>query len=467
MRAALARLLLLRPALLLLDEPTNHLDLPSLEWLEEFLAAYAGAVVVVSHDRYFLNRMVTSIAELGPEGLAAYPGDYDAYLTGREARRALLEARARNEARRVAEIERFIERFRYKATKARQVQSRIKMLERMPRTHAEREARQVRFAFPPPPRTGRLVVTLAGVDKAYGHTVVYRGLDLTVERGERVALVGANGAGKSTLLRILAGALSFERGTRTLGANVSAHYYAQHQIDALDPGRTVLEEMEAVAPEAARTRLRTILGAFLFSGDRVEAKVSVLSGGEKARLALARMLVRPVALLCLDEPTNHLDLASRGVLEDALAAFAGTIVFISHDRYFINRLATRVVEVRAGRLTSYLGGYDDYLVSAAATSPAPAAAGAGSAPRGRRRPRPVVSDRRAGEVRRRLAAVEERIAVLERRLEELAVVLGDPSLYADGGRVREVTAEQRAVQEEVAGLMHEWEALSAQVAGDA
>ncbi|PYN94423.1 MAG: ABC transporter, partial [Candidatus Rokuibacteriota bacterium] len=350
MRAALARLLLVAPSLLLLDEPTNHLDLASLAWLENFLAGYDGTVVVVSHDRYFLNRMVTSIADLTPEGLTVYPGDYDDFLVEREARRELLEARARNQAKRIAEVERFIERFRYQATKARQVQSRVKMLAKVERIELPGVRRQVHFTFPEPPRTGRRVATLTGIHKAYGDNVVYRGIDFAVERGERVALVGDNGAGKSTLLKMLAGVLAFDRGERTLGSHVAVHYYAQHQLDALNPTRTVLEEMEAVAPEST-----------YFSGDSVDKKVAVLSGGEKARLALARMLVRPAALLCLDEPTNHLDLASREVLEAALAGFPGTIVFISHDRYFINRIATAVLEVAGGILTRYPGTYDDYL----------------------------------------------------------------------------------------------------------
>src|SRR5262245_17491043 len=361
MRASLARLLLLAPSLLLLDEPTNHLDLASLAWLENFLSTYDGTVVVVSHDRYFLNRMVTSIADLTPDGLVVYPGDYDDFLVEREARRELLEARARNQAKRIAEVERFIERFRYRATNARQVQSRSKALYMIERIERPGSRRGIHFSFPEPPRTGRRVATLTDVHKAYGDNVVYTGVNVAVERGDRVALVGENGAGKSTLLKILAGVLPFERGERTLGAHVAVHYYAQHQLDALNATRTVLEELEAVAPEATHTRLRTILGAFLFSGDSVEKKVGVLSGGEKARLALARMLVRPAALLCLDEPTNHLDLASREVLEAALAEFPGTIVFISHDRYFINRIATVVVEVAHGALARYEGSYDDFL----------------------------------------------------------------------------------------------------------
>jgi ATP-binding cassette subfamily F protein 3 len=476
MRAALARLLLLRPSLLLLDEPTNHLDIESLEWLEGFLADYDGTVVLVSHDRYFLNRMVTSIAELGPAGVTTYPGDYDDYLLQREARHLLLEARARNQAKRIAEIERFIERFRYQASKARQVQSRIKMLERVERVAVERRARGIRFAFPAPPRTGRRVAALLGAHKAYGANVVYAGVDFEVERGERVALVGPNGAGKSTLLRLLAGVLPLDRGERALGAHVAVHYYAQHQLDALTPTRTVLEELERTAPELGEMRLRTILGAFLFSGDAVDKKIAVLSGGEKARVALAKMLVRPAALLCMDEPTNHLDLAAREVLEEAFAEFPGTIVFISHDRYLINRLATTVVEVVRGTLTRHLGNYDDYLAaktrdaSATASGEGPSSerAPAPSPTRHRRLPRAAGAEpkqrtvtKEVRELRKRLAEVETQIHALEARLREIGEALGDPALYADGERARVTTAERRRAEEQVAWLMHVWEELSA------
>ncbi|OGK83283.1 MAG: hypothetical protein A2X52_01955 [Candidatus Rokubacteria bacterium GWC2_70_16] len=480
MRAALARLLLLRPDLLLLDEPTNHLDLESLQWLEGFLAAYDGSVVIVSHDRYFLNRMVTSIAELGVGRIQVYPGDYDHFLLEREARQALLEAQARNQAKRVEEIERFIERFRYQATKARQVQSRVKMLEKLERVEVDAAARKIHFKFPQPPRTGRVVARLAGVGKAYGDNVVYAGLDFLVERGERVALVGINGAGKSTLLKILAGVLPFERGERALGQHVEVHYYAQHQLDALDPARTVLEEITAAAPDAAHGRLRGILGSFLFSGDAVDKRVAVLSGGEKARLALARMLVRPAALLCMDEPTNHLDLVSKEVLEEALAAFAGTIVFISHDRYFINRIATRVVEIRAGRLASFLGNYDDYLSRKSATgaeAPAPppppgrarAAGPAAEAPpaAGPRSPKRKSLEREIKDIQARLAAVETQIGEMEARLQEIGLALADPDLYRDGARAREIAQSRRETEEQVAWLMKEWEELSARLSAAA
>ncbi|HKX06293.1 MAG TPA: ABC-F family ATP-binding cassette domain-containing protein [Methylomirabilota bacterium] len=505
MRAALARLLLLRPDLLLLDEPTNHLDLESLGWLENFLAAYEGSVVIVSHDRYFLNRMVTAIAEVAGGSVTLYHGDYDHFLMEREARQALREAQARNQAKRVAEIERFIERFRYKASKARQVQSRVKMLDRMERIETEADARRIHFSFPQPPRTGRLVARLAGVRKAYGDNVVYAGVDFLVERGDRVALVGVNGAGKSTLLKVLAGALAFDAGERVLGSHVEVQYYAQHQLDALDPTRTVLEELELAAPEAQMSRLRTILGSFLFSGDTVEKKVAVLSGGEKARLALAKMLARPAALLCMDEPTNHLDLASKEVLESALSGFTGTIVFISHDRYFINRIATQVVEVDRGRLTTHLGSYDDYLDhKAAATTPAtestrstapkPASknktnaaqsrasaaggsAGAISGPpqmkslkketeatttpnKATDRKTHKSLDREIKAIKARLGTVESQIHEMEARLQEIGLALADPDLYRDGDRARDIAQARRDTEERVAWLMKEWEDLS-------
>ncbi len=472
MRAALARLLLLRPDLLLLDEPTNHLDLESLGWLESFLTSYAGSVVVVSHDRYFLNRMVTSIAEMAEGAVTLYVGDYDHYLVEREARHALLEARQRNQAKRVAEIERFIDRFRYQATKARQVQSRVKMLAKVERIEVGEGSRRIHFVFPQPPRSGRLVARLHDVHKAYGTNTVYAGMDFAVERGQRVALVGVNGAGKSTLLKMLAGVLAPDRGERALGPHVHVHYYAQHQLDALDPSRTVLEELEMADPQSAIGRLRSILGSFLFSGDQVDKRVAVLSGGEKARVALAKMLVRPAALLCMDEPTNHLDLASKEVLEEALATFNGTIVFISHDRYFINRIATHVVEVGRGRLTTHLGNYDEYLerkagVEAAPAPPNPREHSAGSKPsppRSAPRPSRKGLEREIKAIKERLQGIETQISAMERRLEEIGLALADPDLYRDGERVREIAQARKVAEQKVAWLMKEWEDLSLQLA---
>jgi ATP-binding cassette subfamily F protein 3 len=380
----------------------------------------------------------------------------------------------------------------------------------MERIETEAAARRIHFSFPQPPRTGRLVARLTGVHKAYGDNVVYAGMDFQVERGERVALVGVNGAGKSTLLKILAGALDFDAGERQLGSHVEVQYYAQHQLDALDPSRTVLEELEHAAPEAQISRLRTILGSFLFSGDAVDKKVAVLSGGEKARLALAKMLARPAALLCMDEPTNHLDLASKEVLEEALSGFTGTIVFISHDRYFINRIATQVVEVARGHLTTYLGTYDDYLDRKSAPAPPPAAerrsgprqgpaapgrstgpepkpgddtsgpsnsrkstaggsAGAIPGPPPRKGPKKETADSRTTSkaigreikaIRQRLGAVEAQIQELEARQQEIALALADPDLYRDGRKAREIARSQKETEERVAWLMREWEELS-------
>jgi ATP-binding cassette subfamily F protein 3 len=391
------------------------------------------------------------------------------------------------------------------------------MLDRMERIETEAGARRIHFAFPQPPRTGRLVARLAGVRKAYGDNVVYAGVDFQVERGDRVALVGVNGAGKSTLLKVLAGVLPFDAGERVLGSHVEVQYYAQHQLDALDPTRTVLEELELAAPEAQISRLRTILGSFLFSGDTVEKKVAVLSGGEKARLALAKMLARPAALLCMDEPTNHLDLASKEVLEEALAGFTGTIVFISHDRYFINRIATQVVEVDHGRLTTHLGTYDDYLAHKAqgTATPQPAETTRSSAPKPAsndqatvRPPRASAAGGRAGAIsgppqmkslkneteetthgktadRRRstksldreikaikvrLGTVETQIHEMEARLQEIGLALADPDLYRDGDRARDIAQARRDTEARVAWLMKEWEELSLRlsaVSGDA
>ncbi len=361
MRIALARLLLQRPNLLLLDEPTNHLDLPARDWLEAYLAAYPYAVVLVSHDRFFLDQVVTRIVEVWNGQLSEYPGNYSRYLEERDRRiGALFEAKSRQDEE-IARIEAFISRFRYQANKASLVQSRVKQLEKIERIQVPPARRRIAFRFPAPPKGGRLTLELTQVAQGYGERTIFAGVDLAVEKGERIALVGANGAGKSTLMRILAGQEAPQAGTRSEGHNLHLAYFAQDQAKVLDPGRTVLEEITAAAPFEMVPRVRDILGSFLFSGDDVQKKVAVLSGGERNRLALANLLLRPANLLLLDEPTNHLDLQSKEVLLDSLKSYDGTLIFVSHDRYFVDALATRIIEVADGRIASYPGNYEDFL----------------------------------------------------------------------------------------------------------
>jgi len=515
MRAALGRLLLQAPDLLLLDEPTNHLDLESLQWLEDFLAAYEGTVVIISHDRYFLNRVVDRIAELELGRFNLYVGDYDDYQAQKLARQEQIEAAQRTQAEQVEKMERFIRKFRYKATKARQVQSRIKLLDRMERVEVIRAPKRIHFRMPQPPRSGTTVCELRRIRKAYGEKVVYAGVDFRLLRSDRVALVGINGAGKSTLLKIIAGGLPFEAGDRVVGHNVSVHYYAQHQLDALSPRNTVLEELAEIADMEMQSRLRGILGAFLFSGDDVDKPVAVLSGGEKSRLALTKMLLRPANLLCLDEPTNHLDVTAREVLEEALEQFEGTMLFISHDRYFINRIATKVVEVKDGGLWEFPGDYDYYLekreesrvpeqqrgwprvesqgvrgeraTARVAASDEHQAPGRGKGgPEARPQP-PVPSPQspdatapkpRTREAKRaeaesrqrkslaiaplkaRLKDLEAEIAKIEARVRELNDEMANPDLYRDGDRAREVARERKTLEEQAASLYGKWEELA-------
>ncbi len=361
MRIALAKLLLARPNLLLMDEPTNHLDLPARNWLEEYLADYPGSVVLVSHDRYFLDATVKRITEVGLKTLTDYHGNYSHYVTEHAARMERLREAHRRQSEEVEKAEVFINRFRYTATKARQVQSRIKQLDKVERIELPPERKKIRFKFPEAPRPGRVVLELKGVRKAYGDNVVLRHLDLMVERGDRIALVGPNGAGKSTLMRILAGDLQPDEGARLLGHKVVLDYFAQDQASVLNPARTVLEEMSSASSVSMAPMIRTILGGFLFGADDVFKKVAVLSGGERNRLALAKMLLSPSSVLLLDEPTNHLDLDSKEVLLDALEDYGGTLIFVSHDRYFVDNLATKVIEVGGGEAPLYPGGYEDFL----------------------------------------------------------------------------------------------------------
>jgi ATP-binding cassette subfamily F protein 3 len=470
MRVELAKLLLAEPDVLLLDEPTNHLDLPAIEWFESVLISFRGALLVVSHDRSFLRRHATRIAELdGRGGFTLYEHRYDAYLAEREQRQLELRAARTRQDREIAHLERFVERFRYKASKAKQAQSKLKAIARIERIEVADDApRGPRLRIPEPSRSGRVVLRLENVDKRYGDNVVYSGLDFQVERGERVALVGPNGAGKSTLLRIGAGVLEIDSGVRETGHNVHTAYFAQHQLEALDERHSVLEALAADAELADHARLRSHLGALLFSGDDVEKRISVLSGGEKARVALAKLLLRPSNFLVLDEPTNHLDVTACEILEEALASFAGTLLFVSHDRSFINAIATRVVEVLPGSLRSFPGNYDDYQLKLAATASAPAASKS-DAPVASKAER--IADRQAererrksvDRVRRKLTACEAEIQAAEQALVELGHRLGDPQVYRDGDRVREVELERSSLQQQTEALYRDWERLTAEL----
>ena len=361
MRIALAKLLLARPNLLLMDEPTNHLDLPARNWLEEYLADYPGSVVLVSHDRYFLDATVKRITQVGLRTLTDYHGNYSHYLVEHEARMARLREAHRRQKEEIDKASAFINKFRYKATKARQVQSRIKMLDKVEVIEIPPERKKIRFKFPEAPRPGRVVLEMKGVRKAYDGNVVLEHVDLMVERGDRIALVGPNGAGKSTLMRALAGVEHPDAGVRMAGHQAVLDYFAQDQAAVLDGARTAYEEMAAASPSTMIPMIRNVLGGFLFSGDDVYKRVGVLSGGERNRLALAKMLLNPSNVLLLDEPTNHLDLDSKEVLLEALEDYVGTLVFVSHDRYFVDRLATKVVDVGGGRALLYPGGYEDFL----------------------------------------------------------------------------------------------------------
>ena len=361
MRIALAKLLLQKPNLLLLDEPTNHLDLETRNWLEDYLATYPHAFVLISHDRYFLDVTVKKTVEIWNKRVQFYSGNYEKYLAQREERKTQLESAYRNQREKIEQLEAFINRFRYQATKAKQVQSRIKELERMERIEIPPEEKTIYFHFPKPKPSGRMVAEFKGVAKSYDTKEVFRSVNFVIERGDRIALVGANGAGKSTLIRMLSGSEPLTAGEYILGHNAEPDYFAQDQYKVLNPERRMLDDLEEVAPRSTMTELRNLLGCFLFSNDDVFKPLGVLSGGERNRYALARMLLHPSNFLLLDEPTNHLDLRAKDVLLNALQEFTGTVVFVSHDRYFIDKLATRVFEVGGGKVEVFPGNYEDYL----------------------------------------------------------------------------------------------------------
>jgi len=373
MRVALAKLLLIKPNLLLLDEPTNHLDLEARNWLEQYLENYPHAIVLVSHDRYFLDVTVNKILEIWNRRAYFYTGNYDRYLAQKEERKAQLESAYNNQQERIHHLEVFIKRFRYQATKARQVQSRIKELEKIERIELPPEEKTIHFSFPQPPTSGRMVAEYRGVAKSYGGKQVFAGVNFVINRVDRVALVGVNGAGKSTLIKLLAGAERVTAGETRLGHNVEVDYFAQDQYKALDLEARLIDDIANVAPAAlsGQTQLRTLLGCFLFSDDEVFKRIRVLSGGERNRYALARMLLRPPNFLLLDEPTNHLDMRAKDVLLEALRKYTGTVVFVSHDRYFIDKLATRIFEIGSGEVHDYPGSYGDYLWQKEGRAPRP------------------------------------------------------------------------------------------------
>jgi ATP-binding cassette, subfamily F, member 3 len=491
MRIALAKLLLGQPGLLLLDEPTNHLDLDARNWLEGYLADYPHAVILVSHDRFFLDTVVTRIADLSLRTITDYSCNYSTYVVQRDERLERLRQAKHEQDEEIARVKLFIDRFRYKATKAAQVQSRVKMLDKVVPIEVPPERKRIRFTFPACAKSGRTVFDLKHVRKAYGSLEVFRDLNLHIERGDRIALVGPNGAGKSTLMRMLAAVEAPDAGTRHEGHQVVMEYFAQDEAARLDPSLTVYETLEAGSPMQMVPMIRNILGGFLFSGDDIFKRAAVLSGGERTRLAVARMLLRPSNTLLLDEPTNHLDLDSKDVLLDALIDYGGTLIFVSHDRYFVERLATKIVEVGEGGVVVFPGTYQEFLwrrehPEAVAPAP-PARVRPAQAPaRGRApaaQPPPVKAaqpttaaedyearrreraeqkrlDRERQARRARVADLEGRIAEREQAIREIEAAMSAPGFYEQRDAAQPVIDRHQALMWEVGELMQQWEALS-------
>jgi ATP-binding cassette subfamily F protein 3 len=473
-RIELVRLLFLNPDILLLDEPTNYLDLETQRWFETYLKCYHGAVLVTSHDRAFLNNVVSKVIAIEDEGVIFHHGDYDSYVHAREKDIETRQAAARRQEVEIKRQMRFIERFRAKNTKASQVQSRIKQLDKIERIKVPRVTKKIHFSFREPPRSGRVVIELKHIDKSYGQHVVYRGLNLALERGDRAAIVGINGAGKTTLLRMLAGVLPFERGQRILGHNVTTAYFAQHYIESLNPYNSIIEELRSAALNEPEQRLRGLAGAFLFSSDDVTKKISVLSGGEKTRVAIAKMLVTPANLILMDEPTNHLDIPSREILTDALDAYKGTLCFITHDRTLIREIANKIIQVRDGRVTVFPGSYDDYLwQNRSLNGQAEMTENQSTIKQLHKRPTAVRKRQRKAlegqlrdehyraisPVRERIEEIEQEIAANTGRIEEIESIMVDPSHYRDSQNVVAVNREYKTLKEKVARLTGEWESL--------
>ncbi|MBM2841158.1 MAG: ATPase component of transporter, partial [Bacteroidetes bacterium] len=459
MRIALAKLLLIQPSLLLLDEPTNHLDLDSLQWLEEYLQSYEGAVIIVSHDRRFLDNMTTKTYELSLGKLTEYSGNYGYYVLQKEERKQLTLAAFRNQQQQIKQTEQFIERFRYKATKARQVQSRIKQLEKLDLVEIEDEESGIRFNFPPAPSGGRVAMELKSIRKSYGEKRIFNGIDFDIDRGDRIAFVGVNGAGKSTLSKIIAGVEPFDSGERKVGHNVIVSYFAQHQADELNPRNDVLGTVDEVATGEIRKSLRNLLGCFLFSGDDVFKKVGVLSGGEKSRLALAKMLLQPCNLIVMDEPTNHLDMRSKAVMQQALMRFEGSYVIVSHDRDFLDPIVNKVVEFSGGRIKTYPGNVSDYIYTKQKEQNATQAATV-SVQQQRKKEESKLSDKERKRIeaeqrqkrshltkplQQKIYKLEKEIEAKEKQKTEFGELMGHADFYKDGEKVKQVTAQYKTL----------------------
>ncbi len=468
MRIALAKLLLQKPNLLLLDEPTNHLDLEARNWLEEYLGNYPFAFVLISHDRYFLDVTVNKIVEIWNKRAYFYPGNYDKYLAQKTQRKEQLEAAYKNQRDRIEQLEVFINRFRYTATKAKQVQSRIKELEKIDRIEIPEEEKTIHFSFPQPKQSGRIVAEFAGVAKSYGEKEVFREVNFLIERGDRIALVGVNGAGKSTLIKLLAGREPLTQGEYKFGHQVQSDYFAQDQYKELNANARVFDDLADYSPSSGQTELRSLLGCFLFSADEVFKRIGVLSGGERNRYALLKMLLHPANFLLLDEPTNHLDMRAKDVLLEALSGYSGTVVFVSHDRYFIDKLATRIFEVGDGRVEIYPGNYEDYmwrkqggaekLQATVASNPAITQPTNGS-----HAPTTTESkSRRLNPLKRK--QMEDRVQELEQEIAqaETAITQCETALlsYVSAEETQRQTHDLEANREELTTLLAEWEALS-------
>ena len=476
MRAVLASLLFQSPDLLLLDEPTNHLDVPTVRWLEQFLRGFRGAMVLVSHDREFLNRLIHRVASFEPEGLMLYSGNYDFYLKAREERKKTLEAEARNQEQKIKDAQKFIERFRAKASKARQAQSKIKLVKKIRLIEAQHKEKTIHFAFPGVSRSGRDVLSIKDVSKGFDKKVLYEGLNLTVLRGERIAVIGPNGCGKTTLLRMVAGEMKADNGAIILGHGVRMGYFAQHHSEMLDPTKSVIQEVYQVVPHATVGFVRGVCGAFLFSGQDIDKVIGILSGGERARVALAKLLVKPGNLMVMDEPTNHLDISSSETLIDALEDFGGTLLFVSHNQSFINRLATKIWDIRGGEIIEYPGNLDEYydylgrlerkseyeLSQEKLTGENPFQEVPNRKQNRKKQKRQRAEKRRLihdalKPILDELGQIEERIVELELRQNDLEKRLTDPKVFEDTKKSVPLINEYNSVKEKLEELLQKWE----------